>query len=484
MFEIKGKYGKALITIDQLEDSALSQLYNMVNHPAFTENIAIMADAHAGAGCVVGFTMPMTDKIVPNVCGVDISCGVLCVNIGNELSMKLDRLDTLIKRNVPMGTKTHNEPVVDFKKDYRWNETNEMANKFIVKYNEKFGTNYSPVNFDYDYFLNLIKKVKTDDNAVKSIGSLGSGNHFISLEKSETNGDIWILIHSGSRNLGKRVCEYHQDIAKKLLDNKRSNELKSKIDNIVKTTEDKTNISKLIDDAKKELGLFLDGVNINGLEYLEGQYAIDYFMDMIFMYFYSDLNRWTMMNIILDILGVKEMRDVIHSVHNYIDFKDMIIRKGAISAYENQKIIVPLNMRDGSLICVGKSNETFNYSSPHGAGRVMSRGEANRKIDLDKFKESMKGIYSTSVTKDTLDESPFAYKKADMIESSIGDTVTIIDRIKPILNIKSSENENFIEKKRQERNKKRQIGNDEDDLINNKDFRKDRKKLRAIRGKY
>jgi len=484
MFEIKGKYGKALITIDVLEDSALKQIYNMVNHPAFTEHVAIMADAHAGSGCVVGFTMPLTDKIVPSVVGVDLSCGVLCVNIGQNVPMKLDRLNNLIKKNIPMGSKTHENAVVDFKKEYKWNDANDMFKKFIVKYNEKFNTNYEPILFDYDYFLNLLNRVDSNVNAIKSIGTLGGGNHFISIEVSEKNGDAWILIHSGSRNLGKRVCEYHQNIAKKSLDDKRNVELKSKIDFIINNTIDKHKIPILINDAKKDIGIFLSDVNINGMEYLGGQNAINYFMDMIFMNFYSDLNRWTMMNIILDILKIEEIKDTIHSVHNYIDFKDMIIRKGAISAHENEKIILPMNMRDGSLICVGKSNSDFNFSAPHGAGRVMSRGEAKRKVDLDKFKESMKGIYSTSVNEDTLDESPFAYKKSEMIESAIGDTVILIDRIKPILNIKSSEKEGIREMKKKEKDKKRQIGKDEDDMIYNKDFRKDRKKLRSIRGKY
>lgn len=483
MFEIKGKYGKALITIDQLEDTALKQIYNMVNHPAFTEQIVIQPDAHAGAGCVVGFTMPLTDKIVPNVVGVDGSCGVLCVNIGKNIPIKLDRLDVLIKRNIPMGTKTHNDPVVDFKKDYKWNLANEMINKFIIKYNKKFNSNFLVPIFDYDYFLNLVKKVG-GEKTLESLGSLGGGNHFIAIERSEDNGDNWILIHSGSRNLGKRVCEYHQNIAKINLDNKRNKELKDKIDFIIKNTDDKTKIPRLIMEAKKDLGILLSDVNINGMEYLEGQDAINYFMDMIFIYFYSDLNRWTMMNIILDILKIKDIKEVIHSVHNYIDFNDMIIRKGAISAHDNEKVIIPLNMRDGSFICEGKSNEEWNFSAPHGAGRVMSRGEASRKVDLDKFRETMKGIYSSSICKDTLDESPFAYKKTELIENSIGDTAIIIDRIKPVLNIKSSESEDFKEMRKREKEKKRQIGIDEDDLISNKDFRKERKKLRVIRGKF
>lgn len=483
MFEIKGKYGKALITVDQVEDSCLKQIYNIVNHPSFTNTIVMMPDLHAGASSPVGFTMTLTDKITPAVVGVDIGCGMISYNIGKELSMKLDRIDTLIKRNIPMGTSTHASPIVDFKKDYDWVKANDIANKFVAKYNDKFGTNYTASTFDYNFFLNLIKVLDIGEIAVNSIGTLGGGNHFIEIGKSDS-GDYWITIHSGSRNFGKRVCEYHQAIAKKNLDSKRNDELKNKIDSIVKNTEDKTLIPRLIMDAKKSLGLFLTDVNINGLEYLDGQDAINYFMDMIFTQLYAELNRKAMMELILDILGIKNVVDIIHSVHNYIDFNDMIIRKGSISSYVGKKMIIPFNMRDGIIICEGKSNEDWNFSAPHGAGRVMSRGEASRKVDLDKFRETMKGIYSSSICKDTLDESPFAYKKAEVIENAIGDTAIVIDRIKPVLNIKSSENENFKEMRKKEKEKKRQIGEDSDDLISNKDFRKDRKKLRSLRGKY
>jgi tRNA-splicing ligase RtcB len=483
MFNIKGKYGNALITIDQLEDTALKQIYNMVNHPAFYEPITIMPDAHAGAGCVVGFTMPLSNKIVPNVCGVDIGCGMLSYNIGKKLPLKLDRIDTLIKRNIPMGTRTHSAPVVDFNKDYDWTKANEIANKFVTKYNEKFGTDFKAYNFDYNYFLNLNKVLDIGEVAVNSVGTLGGGNHFIEIGKDES-GDYWITIHSGSRNLGKRVCERHQFIAKQVLDSKRNNELNTKIKDIVANTKDSSKIGILIDKAKKDLGLLLSDVNINGLEYLEGREAMNYFMDMIFTQLYADLNRKAMMDIILDILGVTEVIETIQSVHNYIDFNDMIIRKGSISSYDGQKNIVPFNMRDGIIIVEGMTNEDWNYSLPHGAGRVMSRGEANRKVDLDKFKETMKGIYSSSVCKDTLDESPFVYKKAEMIEKAIGGNALVINRIKPVLNVKSSENENFKEMRKKEREKKRQIGADEDDLITNKNFRKDRKTLRAVRGKF
>jgi tRNA-splicing ligase RtcB (3'-phosphate/5'-hydroxy nucleic acid ligase) len=483
MFNIQGKYGNAMITIDQVEDTALKQIYNFVNHPAFTGKISIMPDVHAGSGSVVGFTMTLTDKVVPNTIGVDIGCGMLSYNIGRVLPLKLDRIDILIKRNIPMGTKTYDSPIIDFKKEYDWVKANDIANKFVAKYNEKFGTNFKASNIDYNYFLNLTKVLDTGDIAVNSIGTLGGGNHFIEIGKSDT-GDYWITIHSGSRNLGKRVCEYHQAIAKKNLDTKRNEELKSKIDFILSNTEDKTRIPRLIIEAKKDLGLFLTDVNINGLEYLEGQDAVNYFMDMVFTQLYAELNRKAMMDFILDILGIKNIVDRVHSVHNYIDFHDMIIRKGSISSYTGEKMIIPFNMRDGIILCEGKSNEDWNFSAPHGAGRVMSRGEANRKVDLDKFKETMKGIYSSSISKDTLDESPFAYKKAEMIESAIGDTAIVIGRIKPVLNIKSSENENFKEMRKKEREKKRQIGEDADDLIANKDFRKDRKKLRSLRGKF
>jgi RNA-splicing ligase RtcB len=483
MFNIKGKYGEAMITIDQVEDTALKQIYNFVNHPAFTGKISIMPDVHAGSGAVVGFTMTLTDKVVPNTIGVDIGCGMLSYNIGKTLPLKLDRIDTLIKRNIPMGTRTHSSPIVDFKKDYDWNKAQEVANKFVTKYNEKFGTDFKAYNFDYNFFLNLIKVLDIGEVAVNSVGTLGGGNHFIEIGKSDS-GDYWITIHSGSRNLGKRVCEHHQFVAKKLLESKRNIVLKNKIDDIIANTEDREKIPRLIAKAKNDLGLLLSDVDINGLEYLEGREAMNYFMDMVFTQIYAEFNRKAMMDMILDILGIVDIKDSIQSVHNYIDFNDMIIRKGSIASYDGQKNIVPFNMRDGIIIVEGTDNEDWNYSLPHGAGRVMSRGEANRKVDLDKFKETMKGIYSSSISKDTLDESPFVYKKAEMIEDAIGVNAIVVDRIKPVLNVKSSENENFKEMRKKEKEKKRKIGDDEDDLVNNKDFRNNKKVLRALRGKY
>lgn len=487
MFNIQGKYGNAMITIDQVEDTALKQIYNFVNHPAFTGKISIMPDVHAGSGSVVGFTMTLTEKVVPNTIGVDIGCGMLSYNIGKTLPLKLDRIDILIKRNIPMGTRTHTAPVVDFKKDYNWVKAQEVANKFVAKYNEKFNVatefEFKVPTFNYDYFIALLKKLDMDGSvAVNSVGTLGGGNHFIEIGKDD-NGDFWITIHSGSRNLGKRVCEYHQDIAKKALDSKRNVALQAKINDIIANTADRNKIPFLIDKAKKDLGLFLTDVNINGLEYLEGIYAMNYFMDMVFTQIYAEMNRKAMMDIILDILGISQIVDSVSSVHNYIDFHDMVIRKGSIASYVDQKMIIPFNMRDGIILCVGKSNEDWNFSAPHGAGRVMSRGEASRKIDLEKYKETMKGIYSSSVCKDTLDESPFAYKKAEFLEGAIGDTADIIGRIKPVLNVKSSENENFKEMRKKEKEKKIRIGDDEDDLVQNKNFRKNRKILANIRGK-
>jgi RNA-splicing ligase RtcB len=259
-------------------------------------------------------------------------------------------------------------------------------------------------------------------------------NHFIEVGRSKITGDVWITIHCGSRNFGKQICEFHQGKAVAILDNKRNTVLKAEIEKI-KNTENKAEIQNKIKQIKIDLGLDFTDINIHGMEYLEGQDAMLYYFDMIFAQKYAAFNRQRIMENIVKILGC-EVKESIECVHNYINFSDMIIRKGAISAYEDEKVIIPFNMADGLLICRGKSNPDWNYSAPHGAGRLLSRGEASRKIDLDDFINRMSNVVSTSVGRNTLDESPQAYKNAEMIEAAIEPTVEIIDRIVPMLNLK------------------------------------------------
>jgi len=473
MLEIKGKYTTAKIMIDDVEEACLQQIHAMTNHVAFDQPIAIQADTHAGKSSVIGFTMPLGKMVIPNVIGVDISCGMLSVNVGNQISLNKDKLlkiDEKIRNVIPMGNNTQKRSAVPskyFERNFSWIEATENARKFIMSYNKKFNTNFDFVEFSYEWFLNKQKEIGMKQDAEMGIGSLGSGNHFIELGVSENTGEIWITVHSGSRNFGKMICEYHQNIAKKILDNKRRVILTEKIKEIKEEFPGR-DIPNEIKKAKQDLGLDFD-FNVNGMEFLEGQDAINYFMDMIFVQKYADFNRTRMIELITDAIGVK-INDTIHTIHNYIDFKDMIIRKGAISSYIGERMIIPFTMADGMLICEGKSNPEFNYSAPHGAGRLMSRGDASRKIDLKDFQFKMKGIVSTSVCKSTLDEAPQAYKDPKVIEAAIAPTAKILDRVKPILNLKDKgESITWKEKRLKVKSEKSE--------------NKNRKEMRRMRGK-
>jgi RNA-splicing ligase RtcB len=457
MLEIKGKYTTAKVMIDDVEQECIDQIYRMVNNPAFTEQISVMPDTHAGKGSVIGFTMPLTEKIIPTVVGVDVGCGMLSFNIGDAITEnkdKLLKLDEKIRNVVPFGNQIQQRSAVPskyFEKNFPWTEANDIAKKFIVNYNRKFGTDLKFVEFNYDWFLNKCKEIGMRQDAEMGIGTLGGGNHFIEVGKSANTGEIWITIHCGSRNFGKEICDYHQNKAKKILDDKRKFGLRDKIEEIKRTSAG-LDIAGKIREAKKELGIDFTDVNINGMEFLEGQDAMNYFLDMIFTQVYAKFNRKRISENILKALG-SEYKDIIECTHNYINFEDMVIRKGAISSYIGQKMIIPFNMADGLLICEGKSNSDWNFSAPHGAGRLMSRGDANRKIDIEKYKFRMKGIVSTSVGKSTLDEAPQAYKDPKMIEAAIADTATIIDRVKPILNLKDG-GDSMTWKERREKQKK------------------------------
>ena len=481
MLEIKGKYTNVKIMIDDVEESAMKQLYNMANHPVFTNEIVMMPDIHAGSGVCVGTTMSLSiNGIVPGIVGCDIGCGMLGVNFGKTLCLSKDKIDVEIRKNIPLGMSIHEFPVVDFEKDFNWNKANENCQKFVSNYNKKFVTNYKPIEYSYNWFIKKCKEIGIDfRKAVCSISTLGGGNHYIEIGLSDTY-DYWVTVHSGSRNLGLKIYTYHQNKAKKQLDYKRNVLLKDKINEITKNTIDGYKIPKLIEQAKKDLNVFITDTYLNGMEFLDGQLAMDYFYDMIFTQVYAELNRKSMVDTILSVLGIKQ-KDIVekvNSIHNYIDC-DLIIRKGAIRSYIGEKMLIPFNMRDGILLCEGKSNPDWNFSSCHGSGRVMSRCEANKKVSLEKYQESMKGVFSTSINKSTIDESPFCYKKPEVIENAIEPTATIINRIKPIINIKSSET-SMSWKEKKEMIKKGKIYRSDKE----KDTRKSKKELRNARDKF
>ena len=438
MIEIIGKHTTAIVMIDQVEATCVSQIYHFVNHLAFTNLVVIMPDTHAGKGSVIGFTMELTDKVIPNVVGVDISCGMLSLNFGiKNIPISLEEFDRRIRQQIPFGVNVHDNAVVNMKNDFPWKRVNVLAEKFAMAYLNKFGVRIIPPKYSMDWFLEKCKIIGADTRRViNSLGTLGGGNHFIETGVSTVSSDdFWVTIHSGSRNFGKRICDLWQHKAVKILKVDKKAELDKRIIAIrEKHKYEPRKIKEEVKKTKQELNLD-HGIDMKGCEWLEGESASGYLFDMIFSQIYAEVNRKCMARIIENILK-KERVEEIETVHNFIDFQDFMIRKGAIRSYKNEEMIIPFNMRDGILICEGKSNSEWNYSAPHGAGRLLSRSQARKQLDVEEFKDQMNGIYSTSVGSSTIDEAPNAYKNANMIEGAIKPTATIINRIKPIHNMK------------------------------------------------
>lgn len=397
MIQVKGKYNEATIFSERYDDNAYSQILELCNQKAFQKaNIKIMPDYHSGSGCVIGFTAKLNKKtIIPNIIGVDISCGVRVVDLGT-IGINYEKLDAFIKKNIPARFETYNSP------------------------QEKFSDLEKLTCFDKLIDLEWIEN---------SLGTLGGGNHFIEIDVDE-NQNKWLVIHTGSRNLGKQVCDIHQNIAVETMSDLR----KRKIKEVLKTIPER--------DREKELLAIKEKYSVakTGLEVLTGKNADNYIHDMLICANWAKKNREIIANKILKYLGI-DNAPYFESVHNYVEISgdEIIIRKGAISAKKGEQCIIPLNMRDGSALCIGKGNAEWNESAPHGAGRLMSRSVAKANIDLEAFRQSMKGIYSTSVNSSTLDESPMAYKPFEEILSQIEDTVDVIKVIKPIYNFKAGE---------------------------------------------
>lgn len=390
---IKNNKGvETLVFADTFEYEAYDQIKRLVNFEAYENSkVRIMPDAHAGKGCTVGTTIVITDKVTPNLVGVDIGCGMLTIKL-KDTNINLEKLDEVINKKVPCGFSVHNK---------------------------------SKKVFDFSN-LRCIKHVDLG-RAMLSIGSLGGGNHFIELGKQETTGELYLIIHSGSRKLGGDVCKYYQDKAFQNA-NEMSKIVKNTIDNLKSEGREK--------DISSELKKIKKPITDKNLAFLSGKDFDDYLNDMSIVQKFATLNRETIADIIIKEAGLQE-RGRFETIHNYIDFKRMILRKGAVSAEKGELILIPINMRDGSLLCMGKGNEDWNYSAPHGAGRLMSRGKAKEAINIDDFIKTMEGVYSTSVVTETLDEAPQAYKSIDEIKNAITDTVDIIGIIKPIYNFKS-----------------------------------------------
>lgn len=391
MFSVTGKYGTANVYTNTIDNSCTSQIYNIMNSPVVKDSkIAIMPDTHSGKQVCVGFTQTIVDKINPSYVGTDIGCGMLVLKVSKEFKMDLPKLDKVIHQKIPSGMKN-----------------NDKLSKFsnFIDLSDLIAN----VNYNKEMF---------------AMCSLGNGNHFAEVDKDQ-NGDYYIVIHSGSRHLGVAVCEYWERVA---------NNFHKKL--AIKKSE--------LINAKDEKGLaeLPEVVTSYGLSYLMGDDLKGYLHDMKITQEFAKLNREAMLDVICTEMGIKKryILDKFCTIHNYIDLDKMILRKGAISLEKGERAIIPISMAYGSLIVTGKGNPDWNYSGPHGAGRLLSRSDAKNSISMADYKKSMEGIYTTSVNSSTIDESPMAYKNPDEIIKAIEETADIIDIIRPVYNFKSGSN--------------------------------------------
>jgi len=415
MLEITGKYNTAKVFTNSLDELSRQQIENLCNQPFVEDSVLrLMPDVHAGAGCTIGTTMTIKNKIVPNLVGVDIGCGMETVVIKADTQYAKDfdpvRLDEIIHAHIPSGM------------DIR--ETEHNNTRMIP-----FGDIRCPK-------INLSR-------ARKSIGTLGGGNHFIEANRDDEN-NLYLVVHSGSRHFGNEIADYYQEEAWHQLNKNRKQDIAEYIEQL-KTqgreqeiqNEMKKIKTQVITDVPKELA------------YIDGELFDDYINDMKITQYFALANRQAMMSVILEELKIPKdaIFEKFSTIHNYIDTDSMILRKGAVSAKSGEKLIIPINMRDGSLICEGLGNPDWNYSAPHGAGRIMSRSKAFSTLKMDDYEKAMEGIYSTSVNKQTLDESPMAYKNMDDIVANIGPAAKILKIIKPVYNYKAAESQGFRRKK-------------------------------------
>jgi len=407
------------IFTDNIEPNALEQLKELLSIEVFSDKkIRIMPDVHAGAGCVIGFTGDLGDKVIPNIVGVDIGCGMRILNLGKIEEIDFHAFHEHIRANVPSGM-TVREERLGFK---------PLAGEEMEVYREAKSLVTE---------LCCYRELKDTGRINKAIGSLGGGNHFLELDRDDA-GNVYLVIHTGSRNLGKQVAEIYQAKAVKHLTNG-EDEFEEAIRKTIeeyKAAGRRSEIQEVIKKMRAEHTKAVPSLPA-ALCYVEGEAREQYLHDMRLCQRWAVLNRRLISLLLMKFFAGIEAVEEFESVHNYIS-DDNIIRKGSISAAEGERCIIPLNMRDGSLICTGKGNADWNCSAPHGAGRVLSRARAYKEITIEEFRTSMQGIYSETVNEATRDESPMAYKPADEIIANIGDTVSIDCVISPIFNFKAS----------------------------------------------
>lgn len=406
MQEVKGKYNTAKVFTDVVDEKSLQQIKGLCDQE-FTSGakIRLMPDIHAGAGCTIGTTMTIKDKICPNFVGVDIGCGMetLCIKADSEVSRNFNGadLDKIIRKNIPSGFNIRKFPHA-FVEQVEWDNIKGHYNK---------------------------------KRAWLSLGTLGGGNHFIEADRDD-EGNLYIVVHSGSRHAGLEIADYYQEQAWRQLNGNAEEDCRKLIERL-KAEGKEQEIQEKLEELKAQISTDIP----KDLAYVSGELFDDYINDMRIMQHFAMLNRKAMVQSISIGLRIKQ-EDIIEqftTIHNYIDTDKMILRKGAVSAQKGEKLLIPINMRDGSLICVGKGNEDWNCSAPHGAGRVMSRNKARKELSLEEFKAEMSGIWSSTVNLETIDEAPMAYKTMDDIVANIDPTAEIVKVIKPIYNYKAAE---------------------------------------------
>lgn len=398
MIQVNGKYNQAIIYTDVVDEASIAQVQELCNQEFVDgQRIRLMPDIHAGAGCTIGTTMTIRDKIVPNLVGVDIGCG-MAVAILKEQHIEFEKLDKVIRQYVPAG--------FDIRIDkHRFADDIELEDLRCAKH------------------VNL-------DRAAKSIGTLGGGNHFIEVDR-DNSGTLYLVVHTGSRHLGVEIASYYQRLAYEQLNRSSDAEVQAVITRLKaegKQKQIESEIKKLKSTKRTDIP--------KHLAYVEGQAFDDYIHDMRIAQHFASMNRHAIVDVIVKNMGFHVV-DSFTTIHNYIDLDNMILRKGAVSAQAGERLIVPINMRDGSLICVGKGNPEWNCSAPHGAGRLMSRADAKQSFTVSEFKKAMNGIFTTSVGRDTLDECPMAYKPIESILDNIRETVDVQHIIRPIYNFKA-----------------------------------------------
>ncbi len=401
MERIRGRYNEAVVYTDNIEEKAMEQIRTLCDLEVYRDcRIRIMPDVHAGAGCTIGTTMTLHGAVTPNLVGVDIGCGMEVVKIA-EKEIDFAKLDALIRSEIPSGRNTRGKA---HQNAYRTGIDDLLCRE----------------------------EIRSLESEYCSIGTLGGGNHFIEVDRDE-EGNLYLVIHSGSRHLGKEVAEIYQRKAYQQLNGNTKEDIQALIDSLKAQGREKE-IEEAVQKRKKEIRTEVP----KELAYCSGSLYENYIHDMTIMQEFADINRKTMMEILLTGMGLTEV-ERFTTIHNYIDTEKKILRKGSVSAEEGERLLIPINMKDGSLICIGKGNPEWNCSAPHGAGRIFSRSEAKRRYNVEEFAEAMKGIYTTSVSLSTLDECPMAYKSMEEIVANIQETARIERVIKPVYNFKAGE---------------------------------------------